>query len=635
MRSEICARRLLASAGACAAGAALACASVHALPSPPPPKGASLLPLRLEVARLGVFKSEQADVEVERVFVSTVSPRTVLVTSAAPRAGVYATGDGGLTWSFAEVDLDDETDGPRDGTGGTARLFRDVLFDPRAPGRIFALTRQRLVRSEDSGATWSVCPLESSGARPGQIDAAAITGAALLVASGPFLYSSDDEGRTWSRRPVRVDGVEQDQRVRVRSIAVDQADPRRLMIALHAVTDGPDLARRIGEVIDGTSELGLAALALVDHRDPERRQISLGSGPAGVLVSTDGGLEWRRSGLGLDAWLVARRGVVYALAADPLLEAAVLARQHPGLADALRQQLHGLRFDIDSLRSAFEYPGLDRLLLGPMASAPLFRSNDGGLTWSRVLAPEAATLVGLRASIDRQRGVWLESPRRGIGGNFARVHEAGGGPEGGGAPPGGQGEGRGMGGGRIGGGRMGGGRMGGGRRGGTRGGGTAPRQSPPLAREVSAEAMLTYLDPLRLLSRYNADRPLSGVATASGQELLGWVPTQAQWSRLAEAAISATDAAGEISLGPGYPGNDLPPDGRFALLRSIDDGRRWESAGPLASDFHIPKGDGQLQPDYPASISSSDGELILVLGAFDREHRASRKAWRWLEPAAR
>jgi hypothetical protein len=126
MRSETCARRLLASAGACAAGAAVACASVHALPSPPPPKGASLLPLRLEVARLGVFKSEQADVEVERVFVSTVSPRTVLVTSTAPRAGVYATGDGGLTWSFAEVDLDDETDGPRAGTGGTARLFRDV-----------------------------------------------------------------------------------------------------------------------------------------------------------------------------------------------------------------------------------------------------------------------------------------------------------------------------------------------------------------------------------------------------------------------------------------------------------------------------------------------------------------------------
>jgi hypothetical protein len=406
---------------------------------------------------------------------------------------------------------------------------------------------------------------------------------------------------------------------------VDQADPRRLMIALHAVTDGPDLARRIGEVIDGTSELGLAALALVDNRDPERRQISLGSGPAGVLVSTDGGLEWRRSGLGLDAWLVARRGVVYALAADPLLEAAALARQHPGLADALRQQLHVLRVDIDSLRSAFEYPGLDRLLLGPVASAPLFRSNDGGVTWSRVLAPEAATLVGLRASIDRQRAVWLESPRRGIGGNFARVHEAGGGPEGGRAPAGSQGEGRGMGAGR----------MGGGRRGRARGGGTAPRQSPPLAREVSAEALLTYLDPLRLLSRYNADRPLSGVATAGGQELLSWVPTQAQWSRLAEAAISATEAAGEISLGPGYPANDLLPDGRFALLRSIDDGRRWESAGPLASDFHILKGDGQLQPDYPASISSSDGELILVLGAFDRKHRASGKAWRWLEPAAR
>ena len=31
-------------------------------------------------------------------------------------------------------------------------------------------------------------------------------------------------------------------------------------------------------------------------------------------------------------------------------------------------------------------------------------------------------------------------------------------------------------------------------------------------------------------------------------------------------------------------------------------------------------------------VELMDGELILVLGAFDREHRASRKAWRWTRP---
>jgi hypothetical protein len=596
---------------------------VHALPSPPAAAGASPLPLRLEYARLGIFKSVRDDVEVERVFISTVDPRVVLVTATAPRGGVYATGDGGRTWSFAELDMDDERGAPRVSARGPPRLFWDVLFDPRERHLLFARSRQGFLRSEDGGASWSTCPVGSSGDRAGQIDAAAIVGGALLVARGPFLYSSDDEGRTWSRRTIRVEGIEQDERVRVRSIVADPADPRRLMLSLHAVDDGTDVVRRIASMVDGTSDLGLAALALVDDQDPRPQHFSLGAGPAGVLVSADGGIEWRRSGLRIDAWLVWRKGAVYALAADPVLEAATLARQHPELADALRQQIHGLPIEVSSLRSAFEFPKRERLLLGPLASAPLFRSTDGGASWARVSTPELSSLTALRAPIDRQRGAWMESPSR-LGPSGGRPPGGGGERGGGGAPPGGGGGGRG--------GRMGRSRGGGGRNAGN----AAPRQAQPLAREGSAEVVLAYLDPVRLLSRYNADRPLTGVAPGGGRALIAWLPAEAHWSRLAEAALSASDVAGEISLGPGYPASDPLPQSPFALLRSADEGASWEQIGASAKDFGDAPEGGRRPASYPESIAGAEDELLLVLGAFDRDHhRAWHRAWRWLEPAAR
>ena len=163
------------------------------------------------------------------------------------------------------------------------------------------------------------------------------------------------------------------------------------------------------------------------------------------------------------------------------------------------------------------------------------------------------------------------------------------------------------------------------------GGGGAPRQAQPRAREGSAEATLAYLDPVRLLFRYNEYRPLSGVASAGGRALVAWVPSEAHWSRLAEAAISASDVAGEISLGPGYPGKDPPPRQPFELLRSPDDGSSWEPAGPSASEFAVAPDNGRRPPPYPESIASAEGELVIVFAAFDREHKVLRSAWRWLE----
>jgi hypothetical protein len=264
----------------------------------------------------------------------------------------------------------------------------------------------------------------------------------------------------------------------------------------------------------------------------------------------------------------------------------------------------GLRIDVSAVRAAFAFPGRERLLLGPLATAPLFRSTDGGVSWTRVLPRDTAKLVSLRAPIDRQRAAWIDPP---VSAGPERPRSASGGGRGGG----------------------GGGRMRG--RGGRPGGGGAPRQAQPRAREGSAESTLAYLDPVRLLSRYNEYRPLSGLASTGGRGLVAWVPSEALWSRLAEAALSSSDVAGEISLGPGYPGKDPPPKQPFELLRSTEDGSAWEPAGPSASEFPVSPDNGRRPPPYPESISSADGELVIVFAAFDREHNLLRSGWRWLE----
>ena len=111
------------------------------------------------------------------------------------------------------------------------------------------------------------------------------------------------------------------------------------------------------------------------------------------------------------------------------------------------------------------------------------------------------------------------------------------------------------------------------------------------------------------------------------------MPTEAQWSRLADEAMASTDVAGEISLGPGYPPKDPPPTEPFELVRSSDDGVTWELGGPLPSQFAaVPDGSGRRPPPpYPAWIAAAQGELIVVLVGSDREHHVLRTGWRWVE----
>src|SRR5437660_70269 len=308
-----------------------ACASYQALPD---------LPLRYEQTRLLVFKSIKDDVLVERAFAS--GPRIVAVVSR-PAEGVFASADGGASWAFSRLEP-----------------LREVIFDGE---RIIGRAEARLWRSEDGGRSWSAMALQA-----GPIDALAVgaDGAIYAAASGR-LFASTDGGRAFRAISLQIDPP-----FRIRSIAPDPAQASTLYVSVRA--DPPsDFLARLRALLDRASDEALVALALVDRPDPPFR---FGDARDGVYASYDRGGLWKKTSLGLDAWLVFAQGALHAVAADPLLEAAALSRRYPDLASALERQLHGDRADSAGLRAACRFPGRQALL---GEEALVFRAAEAAL----------------------------------------------------------------------------------------------------------------------------------------------------------------------------------------------------------------------------------------------------------------
>jgi len=570
------------------------CASYRVLPSPAAATGLSPLPVRYEETRLGLFRSVKDDGAFERVFVDPRSAAHLVATLVRPEAAAYASSDGGASWTRASIPFDvPDADERATAALSQTRLLAEVLFDSRDGRGAWARARGRVFRTEDGGRSWTATPLTG-------IVALAQADGLLWAAGEGALHVSDDGGRSWAHRPVRIPGAAEDVRVRVRSMVLDARGGRILLDVRDARSDTGSAG--LATVLDGTSEAAQAALALVDATGaPPSALTAFGQGVTGVIETRDGGASWRRTGLELDAWLASADGALYAVAADPMIEAAFLVRAHPELAAALVQQVHGLRVDAASLRPALVFPGTDRLLAGPVGAAPIFRSTDGGATWARVLSLEPSLAAALRTGVEAQIAAWEESPPQARGSQRPpeRAPGAGAGPTG----P-----------------RMRGGSSG---RRGRRG--AAPEAMRTSPRAPPAEAMLAYLDPLRLLARFNSGLALTGIARA-GAELYAWAPTETHWERLADAALGACDAEGEISLGPGV--TPAGP-GAFTLLRSTDGGTTWAEVEQAPDPFDAA---GQLRAQriapYPAWLAAGEREMFIGFAARDRKGLVWRETWR-------
>jgi photosystem II stability/assembly factor-like uncharacterized protein len=478
------------------------------------PQGAGFITLQYQRENPVEDPPPVVDVRPGRIFASGSS---ILAAVDQPEPGFFVSIDSGASWSLAPMNAQ--------------------IYEIQPAGKqLYARALRQLWRSADGGKSWSLAltgraELESFFAAP--------EGRIFAAAAGR-VYATAEDGR--GLRALTVQGAEG---ARFRSVA---AEGQTLLVSARGDSK-IELFSRVRELLDGHTGETDAAL---DSTKP----VSFGGGM--IYVSHDGGALWQKSSLGLDAWLTVVDGAIYAVAADPLLEAAALARAHPGLARALSAQLHDQRVEADDVRLALAWPGRDALLKRPLGL--VFRSTDGGDTWTRATeVPEAVEADVLRQwswfpydfeePRQQQQVVPRLPQRQGRPGEPQQPGQPG-------APP-----------------------------------PAAPRPTGP---HVGDEVLLSFLDPLRLLGRQN--RALILGFAAAGEERWAYVPTQAQWEALSAAVVSGTSNEGEI-----WTGRTPPVAGAQAeVLHSTDGGATFSPAPGL--------------PDgWPTSIAAGPGAAYLTL----------------------
>jgi hypothetical protein len=443
-----------------------------------------------------------------------------------PEAGLYASGDCGASWTFAAGAFD----------------FRDVLF---GKGHVWARGATRVYRSDDAGRTWTSAEVVRAG---DWLDALALGADGALYAAGRSqLYVSADAGQTW--RPLNLQ-LPAGAVWRARSIAPDPSHAGILYVSIRSEPQG-ELLPRFKALLDFSSEEAVSALKLVDAHDASPRAVAWGGALDGVYATQDGGGLWKRTGLALDAWVALHDGALYAAAAEPILQAAALIRRYPDLAGAADRQMKGAGVTPAVLREACPFPGRDQLLKGPLAAALAWRSTDGGSTWSKLADLPLPAALALRTEVGDSGTLSPTPGNRGAPAPYREMRIV--------SPNFEQSRYRGV----------------------PRHPRTEPAQAVP-ARVIPPDLLLAFVDPMRLVARFNAGLPVSGVSGT-----VAYTATQAYWDALVNALAEESQAEGEISLGPGRPA--WTSGAAYELLRGNAD--TW-SALP-----------GELPQSFPQSIA--------------------------------
>ncbi len=570
--------------------ATCACASYRYLPLAPgavsslPP---TETPLDYDKSNFLLFHKQLDDSLTEKVFVT--SGGTLLAATVWPEGGLLASSDFGASWSSFTSLARDPANEPR--------VIRELQADPRDPQRLYARAYNGLLASRDGGKSWQL--LKPGRRRP--VLALSINAeGAVFAAQDDSVYRSDDGGETFLPLPlVLPQGApnpdNDDSRpdpARVRSVLADPAHPKTVFVSIEPQPFTETFQRRLVGMFEHTTQEGELAHAF--FKLPGGQPISktqFGDPRAGIYVTHDGGHVWEKTGLGVDAWLVAQGGAIYAVPAEPLIRAAGFEQTAPGLASAISAQLHENSFDPEVLRGACRYPGDAAAVASPPPS-PIFRSDDEGRTWSRVGEPGLPLLLALRVAIDAQQSGREPWPKRIFKtamqqelDNHEKQMKTNIGPD---QPTD------------------------------TNGRNRFGLKNRPRASETEVPAdmtgpLLSLLEPAGILSFAGPGRPLTGVTKVSDTEIWAYEPTDAYWNQLADAVIRATKRQSELSLGNG---NEPPSSGPgFQLLHSTDGGVTWTRAPFSLDRFGILTARG-ISP-YPSSIAATSNEAIVVLAGHD------------------
>ena len=366
--------------------------------------------LRKHVGKPG--QPPQMTANVDRIVVHPRDPDVAYVGGVGwVNATLYKTTDGGKSWT--EVTRRGEDGNMERGWitmwGPTVKC---LAMSPLDPDVLYYGTSGHVLKTTDGGQTWRqaytrVLPdgrIQGTGLEvtcvhnviPHPTDPRR-----LYVGYADIgLLVSDDRGATFRRC---VEGIEpREMRNSLFDIAFDPDDPRHCW--------GSFGGRRAGSVAEstdggrtwqmvGTPKTGLPN---VPHRTllierATRRLLTVG-GPKGVYASDDGGHTWRPSGDGLPHGSVrdlvahpTQPGVCWCALGDDGRSPGAVFRSDDG-ARTWRQVSRGL--DVADVKRLAVAPGdpqrlylaaRDRRLGGRTLPGGVYRSDDGGVTWRRVL----------------------------------------------------------------------------------------------------------------------------------------------------------------------------------------------------------------------------------------------------------
>jgi len=313
---------------------------------------------------------------------------------SAGGGGVFRSVDGGVTWESRS-------------TGITNDPVYQVELDPNDPHRMWAVGFDAVYDSQDGGASWQ--PVANCGSTPPWAMAVdPRPNGAIWVVTWTEVVVSRDRGRTWEVALSRWPGSGTDTLYPV-TVTLDPSDPDRvfvldsLSVLLRTEDGGVTWSQSGSQQID----FGDAFDVAVDPFDPQH--VLLVARSARIYESRD-------SGAHLEMLVQLPVGSVGSLVFDPGRQGVVLAFTSYGLwrstdgGATWSPALAPSEADLDTAASV----GADGGLLGAGPSG-FYQSGDGGAAWSWIGAgPSAASATSLVADPRSATGVWVGTWNRGV-----------------------------------------------------------------------------------------------------------------------------------------------------------------------------------------------------------------------------
>jgi len=301
-----------------------------------------------------------------------------------PRGVLYVSRDGGQSW-----------------TPALAQEVYTVALDPADSSTVYAATvAQQITKSSDAGASWQMLST-TPGDGYGEFFAFDATGVYLLTAfSG--LFKSTDNGASWASVPPPRDGV----------VVVSGGGKG----ALYAVAQPNDFCRSddgaatwsCSSFVGGYVSAATRIVELPNEASGVRSSI-LASSPTGLFLSRDGGGTWTATQALSETDGTAPHGI-----ASNEAGSLVLAGSEQG---SLASVDRGSTWTAS--RTGLQSAWIEAVAADPQdagriwaeGSGTLFRSNDGGASWSTIHDTGSVPYGAIAIDPERPSTVYVGSDR--------------------------------------------------------------------------------------------------------------------------------------------------------------------------------------------------------------------------------